>query len=197
MNKPTKHYFVQANDFTACMTAEPRKHEIEQHFAHYGRAPNPYWYEVPETDAYIAMLDAKIIMLETRIDELNDKPPTVSDCSTCFDDGKAIGLEQGRKEGQTKLEEYVKLVEAEGDDVKLDLENQKTTKQLINQLYHEVARQERVIKDAVQLNDAASYVVAEAADQDLQVEDQDGKLIELERLGGMLDQFVDTHGEET
>lgn len=104
-----------------------------------------------------------------------------------YQKGLDVGLASGRAEGQTKLEAYIASREDEvyrpALTFKPDALPSKVDQRLLNELYHDRARLERVVTDAVDLLKA----VEEYLDgKDLRTKDL---------LDGMVVQFIDTHGE--
>lgn len=137
---PGKFAFIFGDGRTGWMASSIGEREKEQH-----PGANLHWYDGNQMDSYLTFKNLKILDLENQIKVLTEIKPEVVECDACHDDGYQggyeVGLIQGRAEGQTKLEAYVALVEAEPAPVEPTAD--KTTKQLLNELFHDRARLER------------------------------------------------------
>lgn len=187
--KPIKYAFIFGDHRTGWMAPNIGQRELNQH-----PEANLHWYDCDQMDSYLALKDAKIKQLEDRIDELNDPPPTVSDCADCYDDGQAAGLAQGRADGAIKLAAYI---EAESDPAPVEPTADKTTKQLLNELYHDRARLERYNDNFAELASNAAEAIGQLYQEvygEPPVASLSQKAVDLLIIAGQLRQVADEGG---
>lgn len=154
-----------------------------------------------------------------------DEIITSQDIKQEFDRGYKVGCIQGRKEGQVKVDAMQAAVAGYVDPDKhiagLETEYQRglehgkqviavwpqytngvkqdptdtRTNQLLNELYHDRSRLERVVKDAVALMTGIDQYLQEDFETG-----SEGRWVDQDSmrsyLTGCIDQFVDTHGDQ-
>lgn len=153
---PGKFAFIFGDGRTGWMASHIGQREKDQH-----PGANLYWYDGNQMDSYLAFLGLKHAseVDALKADLANAVKPTITttNCVTCEEEGFQAGLEKGRAEGQTKLEAYIEAVEAEPAPVEPTAD--KTTKQLLNELFHDRARLERYQDNFAKLaGDAAEFI---------------------------------------
>jgi hypothetical protein len=116
-----------------------------------------------------------------------------------WESGLQMGIKKGRAEGQVKLDSYRQLIEANplmvgSGDSTVEF---KRTSQLLNELYHDRARLERVVKDAVSLMETIERFLER--DSTSTPKWGSGEAMTTHQheawVTGLIDQFIDTHGE--
>jgi len=104
---------------------------------------------------------------------------------------RAAGFKEGHAAayGSLMAEQFRKVTDAARAQIDVD---GKVGKQLLNELYHDRARLERVVKDAVHLTKAAERFINNEEGN----VDEGGAPVTLDLIMGWLTQFRDTHGTD-
>lgn len=159
---------------------------------------NGSWYEIGPVDDVINGLKNRITALQADLAKASAPVMTTTndEYASGYDAGREVGysagLKKGRTEGQLKLDAYIAQTQHSVVIARSQAPVDKTSNQLLNELYHDRARLERLAKEAASLiGDAHELILANQRGEDI------SDAIDEDYLLGQLIAYVDNNGDQS